>query len=290
MRCLYARLTREEADAFTLVLASAGIGALQVHDAAVEWSIWVADQHHEAARSSIEQYRRENPVRPPFETPVRPLAPRSYTAVWVSLVLVAVYLAAGSGEAFDRMAGWCGASAEAILDGQLYRAATALMLHATPAHLAGNVAGLALFGTAVGRVTGAGLGWSMIVLSGVAGNIANAVFFQSGHLSVGASTAVFGAVGLSAAFQFHHHGRTAGLRRFKAWLPLAGGLALLGMLGAGAHTDLTAHLFGFAAGILIGLGYARRVRTPPGEGPQAFALALTVVLLTGCWVWAYFAR
>jgi len=148
-----------------------------------------------------------------------------------------------------------GASAYDIINGEIYRTVTALMLHSNYAHLASNMAGIAIFGTAVCSITGTGVGWLMILLTGILGNLINAALFRYGHISIGASTAVFGAVGILAAYQLARKIKIPG-QRMKAWLPFAGGLALLGFLGAAQHADITAHLFGFIAGIGFGLLYA----------------------------------
>lgn len=285
MHKLYENLSREEADAYALVLSSLGLSFFRVKREWAGWSIWVAESAYPIARRNIERYRLENPGLAPLREPESPARIKRFTAVWVVLILIFSYLAAGSGEAFRSVADSYGASAREILNGDVYRAATALMLHATPAHLAGNIAGIALFGTAVCATAGAGAGWLMILLTGIIGNLANAVLIQSGHVSVGASTAVFGAVGLLSAYQFVQKRRTPD-RRIKAWLPLAGGLALLGFLGAGAHTDLTAHLFGFAAGIFIGLVYAKFITVPLRGKYQVLCLAAAVGLLVGSWLWA----
>lgn len=51
-------------------------------------------------------------------------------------------------------------------------------------------------------------------------------------------------------------------RQIRAWLPLGAELALLGILGSGKHTDLTAHLFGFMAGLIPGAFYCVLVKQP----------------------------
>jgi len=62
---------------------------------------------------------------------------------------------------------------------------------------------------------------------------------------VGASTAVFGALGSLAALPRH---------RRRPWIPLGAGLALLAFLGTSKRADFAGHLFGFVAGVLLGAG------------------------------------
>ncbi|HSQ86731.1 MAG TPA: rhomboid family intramembrane serine protease, partial [Desulfobacterales bacterium] len=155
-------------------------------------------------------------------------------------------------------------------------------------HLAGNMVGIAVFGTAVCNITGAGVGWLMILLTGILGNLANAALFRYGHISIGASTSVFGAVGILAAYQLSRKIRIAG-QRMKAWLPLAGGLALLGLLGSSKHSDLTAHLFGFIAGILLGLIYDMYLFDLIKKRHQIYCMALTIGTVALSWFRALFS-
>jgi len=172
------------------------------------------------------------------------------------------------------------------MNGEIYRTVTSLMLHSGYPHLASNIAGIAIFGTAVCSITGAGVGWLMILLSGILGNLANAALFQYGHISIGASTAVFGAVGILAAYQLCRKIKIAG-QRMKAWLPLAGGLALLGFLGSSKHSDLTAHLFGFIAGICIGILYVLFLDRLLEKRHQIYCMAATITTVALSWSWHY---
>lgn len=142
------------------------------------------------------------------------------------------------------------ADAEKMVDGQWWRAATALTLHADVQHLVSNLAIGGVLVILLCREVGSGLAWNLVIGSGILGNLVNAFLHSSGHISIGASTAVFGAVGIlasSSVVRHRHH-----LQR--RWpLPVAAGLALLAVLGtAGEHTDLGAHLFGFLWGIVLG--------------------------------------
>jgi len=89
---------------------------------------------------------------------------------------------------------------------------------------------------------------------GALGNLVNAGLQSPTHSSVGASTAVFGAVGILAALSMVRYGRN--LRR-RWMLPVAAALALLALLALlgteGKNSDLGAHLFGFIYGGCLGL-------------------------------------
>ena len=128
-----------------------------------------------------------------------------------------------------------------------------------------------------------GVGWLLILASGISGNLINAYFHGYGHSSIGASTAVFGALGLLSSYQFLKKIRTpAG--RFQALLPLGAGLALLVFLGSSVHTDIMAHLFGFLSGVLLGVVYYGFVRAQTGWRVQTGALAIVVAVLVISWL------
>jgi rhomboid protease GluP len=177
-----------------------------------------------------------------------------------------------------------GASADRINAGDVYRAVTALMLHDGPVHLMGNMAGIALFGTAVCAITGAGPGWLMILLTGFLGNLANAAFYGTAHLSVGASTAIFGAIGILTAIRFRQKTGPAGWKN-RAWLPLAAGLALLAVLGTeGEHTDIMAHLFGLLSGLLIGAAHSLFIWRPLPKKYQHGCWLATAGIIAWAWL------
>ncbi len=144
------------------------------------------------------------------------------------------------------------AHAGKILQGDWWRLITSLTLHADLLHLLGNMVIGGVFMVRLCRDLGAGAGWSLVLASGMLGNLTNALLQHPDHRAVGASTAVFGAVGLLAAIgliRYRHNLR-------KRWpIPIAAALALLALLGSsGERTDLGAHLFGFACGFGLGLG------------------------------------
>jgi len=282
---LFQNLSEDEANKFGLVLSSSGI-SYHLKKGGSGWHVWVDDMDYEKALNTIEQYLEENKdfdrkdEAPYFEYQ------RTFTGLWVSIGLLACYVIIKTGNDFQFFVNTYGSSAFHILHGELYRTVTSLMLHANTLHLSGNILGIAIFGTAVCTTTGWGAGWLMILTTGIVGNLLNAILYKTGHLSIGASTAVFGAIGILAAHQFF---RKLGLpgQRIRAWLPLAGGITLLGILGSGEFVDLTAHLFGFMAGIVIGALYAILVKGPISRPYQVYCLLVTLGVLVMSWIRAF---
>ena len=144
---------------------------------------------------------------------------------------------------------------------------TALCLHADLGHVVANALFGGLFLAAACSGFGSGLALALTLLAGGIGNVANAVFQGPGHASVGASTAVFGAVGLLAGRGLAQRLRRGG-RRLRVWVPIAAGLALIAMLGTGERTDVWAHLFGFVAGCLLGVPASLAWPRPPDAAVQ----------------------
>ncbi len=282
---LFRDLSAEDAKAYGLVLSAYAISHM-VREGEGGWHVWVEEKHHHKALAAIERYLEENQEVPARDASTVHEYRRTFTGVWAGALLLVSYVAAEVGSDRHALVQITGSSASHILRGELYRAVTSLMVHASPLHLAGNILGIGLFGTAVCSVTGWGVSWLMILVTGIVGNLANALLYKTGHVSVGASTAVFGAIGLLAAYQFHAKAKLPG-QRMKAWVPLGGGLALLGILGSGAHVDMTAHFFGFAAGLVLGIVYALFVRQPAARGYQAGALVVTLSLLAVSWMMAF---
>lgn len=149
----------------------------------------------------------------------------------------------------------------AIFAGEWWRTITALTLHGDFGHFAANFFfGLVFAGFLVPRL-GGGVAWLGVVLAGTAGNALNAWFYRSEpHSTIGASTAVFGALGMLVAWESIERWRAPGSRGWwQLIIPLGGGLALLAWLGSGDENgprmvDYMAHMWGFAAGLVLGAG------------------------------------
>jgi rhomboid protease GluP len=278
-----ARLTpeRRQAEEWALVLTSAGIThAVQGHVG--QWALVVASGDLLRALSTLEAYERENRRRSEVRAPIVAEYGPTYAGFIVALGLVAFY---GILVWTNREATWFhagDAAASRILHGEVWRLVTALTLHVGPAHIAGNAVCCAIFATALCRALGPGVGVWLMLLAGTGGNALDALLRGAPYSAVGASTAIFGAVGALGALQFVTRSRL-GVTRWRAWLPIAAALGLLAMLGTSADSDVLAHLFGFIIG--AGLGVASGVLLSPPPRPRLQGLLALTALTTVVAAW-----
>jgi membrane associated rhomboid family serine protease len=268
---------RRRAEECLVVLAAAGLEGRIEHEADA-WVVLVPDEQQGAAAAALRAYEADLERGDPDTEP-----PRSWAGVVVAAGLTGVYALAGERAAWSDAFRAGAAVAERIVAGEWWRAVTALTLHADAAHLLGNVASAALFVTAVCGALGPGLGSALVLATGVGGNLAAALVRRTASSSVGASTAIFGAVGIlcGRAVIRAARRRTAGRR---PWVPLAAGLALLAFLGTSERADLLAHLTGFVVGLPLG---AMTAGTPrPGPAAQAALGVASALLVAVSWMLA----
>ena len=282
IECIRGGLSHAAALDLALVLAAVGIGHRVVH-ASDGSSLWVKTERVEAALAALAAYERENISTENRREMVKPMLRRNWAGVGLALFLLAVHVAASGDRDHHAYVRAYGASADQILSGELYRAVTALILHADWGHLAANMAGCVIFATAVCAWVGCGVGVLLILAAGAVGNWISAVVYQSGHTAIGASTAVFGALGLIAAHQFIEKVKQPGMR-IRAWLPIAGALALLGFLGVSERSDILAHFFGLVAGLGIGGVTTVMLTKAPGAAVQNGCLALSLAVVVLAWM------
>lgn len=175
--------------------------------------------------------------------------------LWMSAVVFVFYLQGYIYDLTDRLS----SSPIGLIDHhEWWRPFTALFLHADVQHLTGNLIGGAVFGTLVSRSIGPWRGWAMILASGTLGNLLTSlVNYPEQISSIGASTAVFGALGILTGIGFAASLR---LRSRMSWAkvaaPVMAGVILLGWLGGGSpgsNTDVLGHLFGFSSGLISGI-------------------------------------
>lgn len=234
------------------------------------------------ALEHLEAYELENRPAPP-----PPPAPRPHPNAWVGCLIYAAWLigvpyaisngfvrldAFGTGELHSAQ----------VQAGEWWRAWTALTLHLSGPHLAANLGAGVWFGYLAGRRIGVGVAWFLIVLGGGFANLVEGLAGPPWHRSVGASTAVFTALGLMAAYTWRERFKLS-QSWVQRWGPLAAGVILLGWLGtAGKHTDIIAHVLGFAMGVLLGWAAAlpaisRRLRGMPQWPAGLAAIGLMII-------------
>jgi membrane associated rhomboid family serine protease len=242
----------------------------------------VPEEEVERALVGLSAYERENP--PKLRGSDEPAEPPNLVAgaSIAGILLLFFFITVGgypTVQWYERGI----ADADRILLGELWRTVTALTLHANLAHALSNAIGITLFLGAVSSILGAGLSAALVLLAGAGGNLANALVQGSAHVSVGASTSVFGAVGMLGGLGLASRGRNKAPRR-RAWVPVAAALALLAMLGTGGErVDVLAHLFGFLLGAVLGLLFAFVTPRPPGFHIQWVCGSAAFAVLIYCW-------
>jgi len=254
------------------------------------WEIWVSAANAAQASGQLAQYLSENK---------RAIGQRRVEEVGGSLPGVAVYVAIlllvfACLHLSVFYLDWFGAGrldAGRVVRGEWWRTVTALTVHVDADHLGGNLAFGAFFGYFAGRYVGRGVGWLAVLLAAALANALNAVVQSPAHRSIGASTAVFAALGLLTAYTWRR-----GFLRETPWrgriAPIVAGIGLLAFTGtAGENTDLTAHLFGFIMGFGAGLALARwtRIEWLRSRGRQAVCAGLAVAIVVAAWAWALVA-
>ena len=173
------------------------------------------------------------------------------------------------------------------LSGQWWRIATALTLHKDGLHLFSNVAFASPFFIMLAQRIGLGKALLASLAAGMLGNACDVLYRDSGYASIGASTAMFGIIGLLCA-NIVVRSQERGIRRLA--VPVAAGMAFLAMLGAeGQNIDYAAHVFGLACGFSIGLPLSIAAVREKFSGRAAdFACGLAALLLVGlCWFLAF---
>ncbi|MFW6138639.1 MAG: rhomboid family intramembrane serine protease [Spirochaetota bacterium] len=275
---------KQNIDEWSLVLASSYI-TYRARLENGEWVLYVDKSDAEKAKKVLEDYQNENRSTDVAETASGSFGWSIGGGVLAALLL-GFYLVTGPSGTSSRWLVMGSASAQKIMNGQWWRAVTALFLHAGFFHIATNAASCIIFCSAVFDLYGFGAGSFLVLLSGIAGNFITALIYQTGHVSIGFSTALFGAVGILGATRFVFGKRLPVFRR-KAWIYLAAVLALIAFLGVGRNVDLMAHLSGGVAGCVLGLAGAEAGVSRVAGVWQYIFLVLSVAVVVWAW-WAAF--
>ena len=240
----------------------------------------------EKAKYELWQYETEN--RQPSRKPKR-ISPVHQDAIWgvTGYIVVISVVAVLAGVALFNKDWFAAGRVDGVLirAGEWWRTITALTLHSGLPHFVGNLGFGALFGMMAGRVLGSGVTWLAVVLSGSVANFINTLLLDSTHRAIGASTAVFAALGLIAGFSWR-----AKLFAQDRWAyrlgPIVGGIALLAFTGTGSpdsNTDVGAHLMGFLCGFVSGTTLTLFYRYVPDIRVQKASGAAAVSIVVIAW-------
>jgi rhomboid protease GluP len=266
---------------FSLVLEAQGIEHA-VQETTASWVLTVAPALVHSAYEEISRYSAERSVPRSVSARIEPFPGAAIGAIGYVLILLLTAYCAGLG-LFG--ADWLSLGA---LDGgarrEWWRTVTALTLHLDQEHLLGNLLFGVVAGMGAGRLLGPGVAWASILAAGALANYVEILVAPDAHRAVGASTAVFAALGLLTGLAWRQR-LTLRERRWYAAAPLIAGICLLTLLGAGnAHVDVLGHALGFLFGVGVGWIYARAA-IPRNRGKllQIITGAVAAVVICAAW-------
>jgi rhomboid protease GluP len=268
---------------FSLVLEAKGIEH-ETRESERIWTLIVPAALQGRAYEEISRYsgERSPPRSVPAAIPARPGATLG-AIVYVLILLLTAYCA-GNG-AFG--ADWLSiGNLDAAAPREWWRAVTALTLHLDQEHLLGNVLFGVLAGIGAGRLLGPGVAWASILGAAAVANYLEILIAPLPHRAVGASTAVFAALGLLAGMAWRER-LTLRERLWYRWAPLIAGICLLTLLGAGnAHVDVLGHALGFILGIGAGWVHAKAGLGNRGARMQILSGGCAILLIVTAWLLA----
>jgi rhomboid protease GluP len=266
---------------YSLVLEARGIE----HEAQEDESSWVlrvpASLRHRAYEE-IGRYSVERGVRRSVPEVVKPHPGAAVGVfIYVLLLIVTAYCAGNGTFGADWLAL---GSLDAGARGEWWRAVTALTLHLDQEHLLGNVLFGAVAGLAASRLLGPGIAWAGILGAAALANYAEILITPITHRAVGASTAVFAALGMLSGMAWRQR-LTLRERQWYRWAPLIAGICLLTLLGAGsAHVDVLGHALGFLLGLGTGWVFVR-TGVSNNRDPRMQVIAGLGAALAVCAAW-----
>jgi rhomboid protease GluP len=166
-----------------------------------------------------------------------------------------------------------------VARGEVWRVVTACLLHGSVLHLAMNALSLLPTGALIERWLGRPGMAVVLFASGAGGHLASA-WAGRAPLSVGASGAVFGLLGVLFVSSLRFRRRPVGGLR----VPLSSWISLVltnGLLSILPVVDVVAHAGGFVVGVVAGALVSPRPGQPPLLAPRVQrVLAAVVVVLT----------
>lgn len=264
---------------WSLVLISQGIESVPVRrEGDGAWTLEIAGTDWERATESIAAYERENATVWRREVKWTGLL-FDARAILPFAALILFHLLVERSSVDFKASGIL--NRDATLHGEWWRLCTAMTLHADLAHLAANVTtGLVFLGLAMGCF-GPGVALLLAFLGGALGNVATLAVHESPFHGLGASGFVMASLGLLTAHSlaFARHEKPT------VWIGrgVIAGCLLVVLLGFSVRSDVVAHIGGFVAGVVLGIGALQFRGLLARRGINAVALIILIALITTTW-------
>jgi membrane associated rhomboid family serine protease len=283
LRMVFESRNRAECSDRALVLAAVEI-PFQIVDDVASCALLVPAEFSAQAMDQLIQYDDENPLQ--IKPKVKPLAHYDALPGLIGYVVIICAVAVIADFAPWAQDWYVSGRVDGVLirAGEWWRTVTALTLHSGLRHLIGNIVFGIMFGLFAGRLLGSGVAWLAIVLAAATGNALNTMLLESAHRAIGASTAVFAALGLVAGYVWR--GKLMAQDRWPYRLgPIVGGFALLMYTGTGGEkTDIGAHLMGFLCGLVAGMLLTAARDHLASKRLQLICGVAAIALIVGAWL------
>ena len=252
-----------------------------------DFALVVSKEHFEMLRREVRIAEIRNRFWPP---PSLDLPNQSISKLPTAVAVLALCLTFYFQQEFRGLTDLGMNSSQAVAGGQWWRLVTAICLHADIGHLAGNLLGIVVFAHLCCRYMGNGLAWLMILCSATLANLTNVgMHWGEVYRSLGASTAVFAALGLLTGFPIGSYFRSREPILSRDWLiPFLGGCFLFAWMGGGEFpTDVAGHLWSFAYGLISAVIIAATaVYTKLNHRHQSLGLFVVGSVVAVCWILA----
>lgn len=285
LRMVFESRNRAECSDRALVLAALEI-PFQIVDDVASCVLLVPAEFSAQAMDELIQYDDENPLQ--ISPKVKPLVHHDALPGLIGYVVIICAVAVIADFAPWAQDWYVSGRVDGVLirAGEWWRTVTALTLHSGLRHLIGNIVFGIMFGLFAGRLLGSGVAWLAIVLAAATGNALNTMLLESAHRAIGASTAVFAALGLVAGFVWR--GKLMAQDRWPYRVgPIVGGFALLMYTGTGGErTDIGAHLMGFLCGLVAGMLLTAARDRLANARLQLICGVAAIALIVGAWMLA----
>lgn len=144
-----------------------------------------------------------------------------------------------------------------IREGEVWRLATPMFMHSGFAHVLFNSFSLVLFGPALERIAGKARFAGIYLITGISANVATLLLEPLTYTHVGSSGAIFGLFGFFSAVAYF---RKDLMSRENSQIIIT--IAVIGLIMTfiQPNINISAHIFGFISGFLIGALSLKRKR------------------------------